>query len=473
MTDRRPDRDEALGAALRRLDVPDHGPDFYPRLMARLEDEAARHPGSPRRPRWTNPYLLTAAAAAVAVIVLATSTVFTGDRSRPPGVGIEPELITASVVRGRVAEALASLETLKGEITVECEISYGLCVAPDEGGRTTLRSSFVTTAEGDERVSGIDHTEEVAFDAATRTQRSVVDQGGVRGTEVTGLPAGPPDFAARSSALRRNFGSVVRAFLDDTSDVPVTEVVEQGRDAWLLVTPVVPNKLAGPGRSGDQLEVVVDRQSGFPLRVTESLQGQFLHGVRLSGLVVDEPVDPSAFELDFPAGIEVFRQDVGFRQVTLDQAAGVVGYQPVLPADVPAGFELAEVTAAAEGGPTGTEGMNPAGAGVVSVSYRRGFDRIVVTTRPTEGIPRCSRELPGSDPGPCWADPLATGEGFPDEPEPFEVAGGALAGSAAELVVSTRGTPHVWSIDDRLVVTVGGDASRQELRQMAESFAPA
>lgn len=45
--------DESLGQALRRLDVPDHGPGFYPRLLARLEEEAARRPGSARRPRWT------------------------------------------------------------------------------------------------------------------------------------------------------------------------------------------------------------------------------------------------------------------------------------------------------------------------------------------------------------------------------------------------------------------------------------
>jgi len=465
------DRDEALGQALRRLDVPDHGPDFYPRLLARLEEEAARHPGSPRRPRWTNPYLLTAAAAAVMVIVLATTTVFNRDGVRSPGGGVEPELITASVVRSRVAEALSSLQTLRGEITVECEISYGTCSPPEEGGRATLRSSFVTTAAGDERVTGIDHDEDVAFSSADRTQRSLGDPGiGLRGTEVTNLPAGPPDFAARSSSLRRNFGSVVRAFLDDSSDVPVTDVIEEGRQAWRLVMPVVPNKLAGPGRSGDQLEVVVDRESGFPLRITESLQGRFLQGVRLSGLVVDEPVDPGAFVLDFPPGTEVFRQDVGFRQVTLDQAASAVGYRPVLPTEVPAGFERAEVTAAPQGRETGTEGMNPAAAGVVSVAYRRGFDTIVVTTRLTDGIPRCPRELPGSSPGPCWADPLATGEGIIDEPEPFVVGDGELAGADAELVVSPRGTPHVWSIDDRLVVTIGGDASGDELRRMAESF---
>ena len=466
------DRDEELGRALRGLDVPDHGPDFYPRLMARLEDEAARHPGSTRRPRprWTSPYLLTAAAAAVVVVVLATSTIFTGDGTRSP---TEPVLITASEVRARVAGALASLDTLRGEITFDCEINFGTCSPPDAGGRTTLRWSFVTTAAGDERVTGIGVTDDTAFNATTGTQQELVDFGsGPQGVETTNVGAGPPDAFARSP-LRRELGSVVRAFVTDTSDVPVTDTVEQGRDGWRLVIPVVPNKLAGPGGSGDQLEVVVDRESGFPLRITESLQGRFLHQVTLSGLVADEPVDPDMFALEFPADAEVFRRDAGFRRVTVDRAAAIVGYQPLLPTDLPDGFERAEVAAAAEGSSTGTEGMNPPAPGVVSVAYRRGFDRIVVTTRLTDGIARCNQEVPGSGASACWADPLSSGEGFVDEPEPFVVGDGALAGADAELVVSPRGTPHVWAIDDRLVVTVAGDASAVELRRLAESFAPA
>ena len=464
-----PDRDEGLGRALRGLEVPDHGPDFYPRLMARLEDEAARHPGSPRRPRWRNPYLLTAGAAAVAVIVLATSTLFVGDRTDEPGV--EPELITASVVRSRVAGALASLDTLRGEITLECEIDYGPCSPPEAGGRGVRTWTFVTTAEGDERVTGIDTIEDMATNAATLTHRELTDFGsGPRGYEATNLPAGPPDFTAGRSPLRRQLGSVVRAFLTDTADVPVTDAVEQGRDAWRVVIPVVPNKLAGPGRSADELEVLVDRQSGFPLRITESLEGLFLHEIRLSALVADEPVDPATFVLDFAPGVEVFHQDFGFDRVTLDEAAAVVGYRPVLPTDLPAGYELAEITAAAQGRETGSEAANPAAAGVVSVAYRRGFDRIVVTTRLTGGFARCSQEVPGSGTGPCWADPLASGEGIVDEPEPFDIGGGALAGADAALVVSPRGTPHVWAIDDTLVATVGGDASADELRRMAVSF---
>src|SRR5205085_3426725 len=119
--------------------------------------------GSARRRRWTSPYLLTAAAAAVIVVVLATTTVFKGPT---PGAE-EPVLITASEVRSRVAGALASLDTLRGEITVACEVPYGSCTPPEAGGRTTLRWSFVTTATGDERVTGIGTTDDTALDATT------------------------------------------------------------------------------------------------------------------------------------------------------------------------------------------------------------------------------------------------------------------------------------------------------------------
>lgn len=133
---------------------------------------------------------------------------------------------------------------------------------------------------------------------------------------------------------------------------------------------------------------------------------------------------------------------------------------------------MAEVTVAARAQSTGTEGANPPSRDVVSVAYRRGFDLIVVTTRAAGSAEVCSTVLPGSDPSPCWADPLASGEGIRDEPQPFTVSSGALAGSRAELVLSPRGIPHVWAIGDRLVVTVAGDATGDELARMAESFAP-
>ena len=462
------DRDEGLGAELRRLDVPDHGPVFFARLSERLGEAA---PAPRRRP----PVLVGFAAAAAVLAVVAASVVLTGDGTTPP-FGPSPSdtrLISATEVRARVSTALSSLRTLSGEVSVECAVPRGDCLPTAAGGRSTLRWSFVTTDAGDERVTGIGRRDVVAYSAARREQRALTDDPPAAQV-ITNLPPGPPDRAARPSVLRRDVASVVRAFLSTTGDVPVTEVTEQGRPAWRLVTLVTPNKLAGPGASGDQLEVIVDRETGFPLRVTESLAGSFLHEVRLSNLVVDGPVDPASFTIDFPAGVTPFRQDVGFRAVPLSQVRAVVGYQPVLPApaSLPAGYQLAEVTVAATAGPTGTEGANPRSRNVVSVAYRRGFDRIVVTTRSTGTARRCSVTLPGSDPAACWADPLASGEGFVDQPQRFTVGAGALAGARAELVLSPRGVPHVWAMDDRLVVTVAGDAGTEELRRMAESFVP-
>jgi hypothetical protein len=104
---------------------------------------------------------------------------------------------------------------------------------------------------------------------------------------------------------------------------------------------------------------------------------------------------------------------------------------------------------------------------VVSLSYRRGLDQLVVTTRladvPNEVDPSLSVEE-------RWSDPLATGEGFVDERERVELDTGALRGHDAELVVVPRGIPHLWALAGDLVVTVGGDASRAELLRVAQSL---
>ncbi len=469
-----PDRDERLGRALRSLDVPAHGPGFYARLVERLEQETAGG-GRRRRAVPPRPLLIAMAAAAVLLAVVAASTVFTGDGRSPIGPGpTDTRLINATEVRSRVSTALASLRSLTGRVTVECAIPIGRCAPPQTGGHTTLQWSFVTTAAGDERITGIGTQDDVSYSASRREERVVSTVGGRVTAQVrTNLPPGPPDFSDRTSVLRRDVASVVRAFLTTTSEVPVTDVTEQGRPAWRLLTPVVPNKVAAPGTSADQLEVVVDRQSGFPLRVTDTFQGRFLSEVRLSDLVVDGPVDPASFLLDLPAGVQPFRQDLGFRSVPIAQVASVVGYAPVLPAPatLPSGYRLAEVTVAAtEAGGIGNEGMSPPLRNVVSVAYRRGFDRIVVTTRSVTG-PSCASGPPTNVS--CWADPVASGEGFFDQPQAYAVAGGALDGARAELVISPRGVPHVWTIDARLVVTVAGDADAVELRRLAASFGPA
>jgi hypothetical protein len=104
---------------------------------------------------------------------------------------------------------------------------------------------------------------------------------------------------------------------------------------------------------------------------------------------------------------------------------------------------------------------------VVSLSYRRGLDQFLVTTRLAQ-VPSEGESAPS--PAQLWGDPLATGEGYVDEREQLTIDRGALAGQQAELVVVPRGIPHLWALADEVVVTVGGDLSRAELIEVTESL---
>jgi hypothetical protein len=69
-----------------------------------------------------------------------------------------------------------------------------------------------------------------------------------------------------------------------------------------------------------------------------------------------------------------------------------------------------------------------------------------------------------------WSDPLATGEGFVDEPERITLSDGALAGVEADLLIVPRNIPHIWALTNELVVTVSGDLNRTQLISVTESL---
>jgi hypothetical protein len=239
-------------------------------------------------------------------------------------------------------------------------------------------------------------------------------------------------------------------------DPSVREATYDGRPAWILAVDTVPNAIV-PEFSGDRLEVTVDRATGMPVRVLETKEGRFLRELRIEGLALNADLPPGTFDLAFPPGAEVSRVDEGFRRVRLEDVQATVGYQPLVPQWLPEGFELAEVAVAPHGQPTGTEGGNPISRNVVCLSYRRGFEQVLVTTRAAEGGP--------------WSDPLATGEGFVDTPEHVVLGGGgALAGRSADVIVAPRGIPHLWAQTNGLIVTVSGALSRTDLIRVAESL---
>jgi len=464
---KRSDRDTRLGEQLRGLEVPEHAPDFFATLEQRLENEAAAPgrttPGAPvardalagrgrdvgkrRRTR----FRLAWVPIPVAVVILALLWAF----SAPLGIDFfRPQTASAAEIKEKMVTALARAESIRSTLVV----GYY-----DEatGQLDETRWNVVTTARGDFRLTGVSRSEDLAYDASTGIQRVIV--GGENGeplvaSELTGLAPGWPDPGPADWVLVRDLGSVVRAMLA-AADPSVVEATFDGRAAWVLSAEVEPNRLSTV--SGDHIEVMVDQETGFPVKVSESKAERLLREVRLEGLQIDPALAADQFVLSFPEGVKVERNDQGFRRVSLEEVAGVVGYQPQVPDLVPGGYHLAETAVSEEGGPTGKEGMNPVTGGVVSLAYRRGFDRVIVTTR-----------LVGDDPS-LWSDPLASGEGFVDNPEKLTLDAGSFAGSDAQLLIDPRAVPHLWAMNDTLVLTVSGDLTRAELLAVAESLASA
>ena len=187
------------------------------------------------------------------------------------------------------------------------------------------------------------------------------------------------------------------------------------------------------------------------MHVLTTLGGAFRSELTLRHLDVDQPLPADEFAVQFPAGAEVLHTNAGFVNVDRAGAAKVVGYRPLLPSAVPAGFRLAAIAVARETEPTGPGGSNPPSRDVVSAVYRRGLDEFLVTTR---------QRVAGT-----WRDPFAV-EGVDLSSEQVPLAGA----SRAELVLDSRTVPHLWALTDRLVVTVSGDLDRAQLLAVARSL---
>jgi hypothetical protein len=456
-------RDEELGAALRALATPEHAPGFYVDLHRRLGQERAARRADVRRRRlarrgdlrWGVRVAFAAAVAAAVWLVAGLP-----DDERVPDV-VRPPEATAAEIQATVRTALAGAETLTGELVVRGR-SYENAYAWDG----PQRWRFALSSRGDIRFTGLTLADNMSYNARRGVQRSLNASAsigeGLFAAERRGVAPGPPDPGPTDNLLERHFGAFVRTLLA-ADDPAVVETTYGGRSAWRLDVRAQVNRLV-PELSGDRFSIWVDRETGIPVRVVEGKGGRALDELRIEKLVVDATLPRRTFALPFPDGIEVMRSDDGFRRVELGEVAGTVGYDPLVPAWLPEGYELAEAAVAPGSGvPTGVEGGNPPSTDVVSLLYRRGLDRFLVTTR--------LRHVSGF--ADTWSDPLATGEGIHDQPEPVGLRRGALSGVEANLLVVPRNTPHIWALADELVVTVSGDLSRDELVRVAESLATA
>ena len=462
-------RDAQLGEALRALDVPAHGPEFWTDLAAalraeragaapasavtqeeaapvELRDHQAEH-AAPRRPaappaptRHHRRWLASAAVAALVAAVVAAAALMSDGPQRTttvPPAGETPTTAPPTSVVATVPESLAA------EVTVT--LADG----------TVHELQVVAARDGSRSVTDLDTGERTVRDAVEGVVLGAPPtdgSGGPNAFRTRGVPPGGPASMLADAVTDPDIVDHVLALVD-AGDPAVTSTEVLGRPAWRLVTAVTPNKLSGVAL--DSAVVVVDKATALLVLLEETAGGELFRRIEVTSLQAsDEVLDRSTFQPDDDA--EPF--DAGFERVALEDVPALVGDAGLVPGEVPAGFELAAVAVQPGAGAfTGAEGLGPISIDTVVLTYRRGWEQLVVTSRRT-----------GDDPQ-AWGDPFR-GEGQVLETSDATITGGALGGTAVEVLLDPTTTPHLWGVHPEVVVTVSGPLSGDRLLEVAGSL---
>jgi hypothetical protein len=462
------DRDRRLGAALGRLDVPDHRDGFFAAVWAGVNQELAQ-PGLARRPRlgqrhhWRRHPLLMAASVAVAVVLVAV-VVLVG----LPGMR-GPQTVSAAEVLDRALAAYSSLQTWQADMHLRW---YDESVWTRYHAYATRRAHLVRAADGSgreawsavmaagHRLPGGEASTEV-WDLTTGKGGAYYDPETRAWSRETGLPLGPPDAGTVPGV---DIGTTVRA-LASSKTLRLHETVVDGRPAWTVTcTRDEMARLPGGGKDQPAYRVLVDKQTSLLLGVDVVTAGRLALSARWRNVRVNEPLPKSVFTKQPPAGVTVKRIDLGFHRFTLDEAAATPGITPLVPRVVPGGYALSQVAVADRAALTiqiGEADETFRGRYVLALQYRRGFDALTVATRTIEG----TNYTVGIDP--CEGDQAWSKRARTEVP----IASGAFAGATARILVgSTSSAPHLWAVKDGVLLTIAGAASAEDLLAAAESL---
>ncbi|MGH8991082.1 MAG: hypothetical protein ACRDZ7_06085 [Acidimicrobiia bacterium] len=431
------ERDERLGTALRRLPVPDHGPDFWDDLAGRLTGDAPGPVVRLDQERSRRRRLVPLGAAAAVVGALLGAGLVIGDNDDNPG---------RSVVADRPPTATAG----PAMVTV----SYTDSGIPESGAAGD--STLTVADDGSFRWTTADGLVDIAYDAAALRAVQVADPGSRQSAYVyPDLAPGGPDLPVWAGEPLGPLADFVIS-LARAGDGQVTEATHEptGRAIWRYDGPVASDRLSGTAGPSHVL-AEVDRETGVLLTMISDVNGRIFQAIEARTVQESATVDRSRFSFHTdPSKTSTFSR--GFKPVSKEAASAAVPYDVLVPEDVPEGFDLDTITLNRDV-PTGTgaEGMNPPVADVVAMQWRKGFLSFTVTLRPVSGQE--------------WDDPFGR-EGFALKRVPLRAELPGREPLAGSLVVDAGGPPHLWGITSDIVVTAAGDLTAEEFLRLARSL---
>ena len=245
-------------------------------------------------------------------------------------------------------------------------------------------------------------------------------------------------------------------------DRPASLTTRGGRHLYVLRLRYEWSAVAGPPRI-THLEVWLDATSYLPVRIQYQDRARpgrvIVRGdVRYTYQRVNGPLPPAAFAV--PPGAQA-GSDGQFRSMPLGRAKALASYKVPQVRTLPRpGWRLLRSGFAPVGRPTGSEGGNPQGRDLVVAVYGSGLERLVLTTLLVD-----DQELGGLP----YADRFG-GEGIQRPIRRYRLRAGAYAGTVAHLGLPSDDAPYLWFRSGKVVVTLSGAATSQQLITAAESL---
>ena len=447
------DRDMKMGRALERIPLPELREGYYSELVVRLEQA---RPAPAQRPlRRARVFRVGMAAAAVAAAVAVAVVLF-----GLPGVhdtGPQPSL--AAQVLAKMTSSLGDVRSFEAdEVTVDYR---------EAGTPVTTTSHIILDSAGDGRMEAEDGKYIVIHNTARGTQWSLARKGDHLVTEgvATGLPAGTVFSNIGDSAgafMQRSYSTALRALLAARQNgMDVRSSTFDGRPAWTV-------KFAYDPANAVVIRLTIDQQTGLVFGSGQYKDGQPEWEYHVENVRLNQPLAPGSFRP--PAGLHSGppramppQFDQGFKRVPLSRVERLVGYAPLVPARVPDGYTLADVTATAKS-PGHVRGNSPRlVTSLVSMVYRQGMGSFTVALMPDEDGDMGLNDLSGG---------AVTGG---DLSQTITLDGGALRGSRADIFIGLWAATAQIFVRGRgvpLNVMIRGDLTRDELVAVAESLQP-
>jgi hypothetical protein len=455
---------------------------------------------------------LAAAVAAAAIVAVSLIGLPGGEKA-----GLGPQTAAAQLL-SRIIYAMSQAHTLTGVVTQSKYDAAGDLVGTRSGpfamrddGSWRLRLDGVIEGEmyGGE-VNGVPlRRYAMGYDATRHTAWAFSSDPDMPRSDWTGgiVPNSDARTLGGDRLLISGFAAGARAALaEGGADLAVTETTYKGRPAWKAVVPAVipaspaqspvaaaaspatattpatastdspqpatPEPAASPAASHPFAEVVVDQETGLPVRVTQWDDGTRTV-LELDDLRLDAALPDDAFAPAIPKDVKVHAVDAsdsGLRFTSLEEARDLVKIPVPAPDPAPDGFQPGVVIV--RGGLAPGDDVDPADPYWVEQPYwvtqewHRGLDkfRIDVTA------------MPGSN------DEIddAIRAGFAGAPASrfTTLRGGFFDGKTA--VTALGPSPEYQSMGDSgpglavaadgIMLTISGDLTRQEMLDVAESL---